>query len=302
MRMKSKRVFTTLMSLMLVMGEVIPTHLTAQAATNKITSIQLNVSSKVTMYTGSSKTIKVTAVKPKGNSKKVTYKSSNSKVVKVSKKGVAKALKAGNATITVTSATNKKIKKSVKVTVKNMVKNAPQNKVVLSLDQKNTLSLSLNVSATNLSFYSSDLHVVTVSEKGLLTGEKEGTAKITVKGNKGAAKGAKQVITVVVQQSAGEETPAETTKPVNTTQSTETMKPSDTTKPAVSTKPTEPVITATPTEGTAATEPIGLEELESKLHDGALIVFENDDHYAYFHQPLRFLAIVDSFLEGDRIC
>ena len=43
-------------------------------------------------------------------------------------------------------------------------------------------------------------------------------------------------------------------------------------------------------------------ELESKLHDGALIVFENDDHYAYFHQPLRFLAIVDSFLEGERIC
>lgn len=39
-------------------------------------------------------------------------------------------------------------------------------------------------------------------------------------------------------------------------------------------------------------------ELEKILKDGALIVFENDDHYAYFHQPLRFLAIVDSFL-GD---
>ena len=39
-------------------------------------------------------------------------------------------------------------------------------------------------------------------------------------------------------------------------------------------------------------------ELESNLADGALIVFENDDHYAYFHQPQRLLAIVDSFL-GD---
>lgn len=39
-------------------------------------------------------------------------------------------------------------------------------------------------------------------------------------------------------------------------------------------------------------------ELESSLADGALIVFENDDHYAYFHQPQRLLAIVDSFL-GD---
>lgn len=40
-------------------------------------------------------------------------------------------------------------------------------------------------------------------------------------------------------------------------------------------------------------------ELESKLHDAALIVFEKDDHYAYFHQPQRLLAIVDSFLAGD---
>lgn len=279
MRMKSKRVFATLMSLMLVMGEVIPTHLTAQAATNNITSIQLNVSSKVTMYTGSSKNIniKVTAVKPKGNSKKATYKSSNSKVVKVSKKGVAKALNMGNATITVTSVANKKVKKSVKVTVKNMVKNAPQNKVVLSLDQKNTMNLSLNVNAANLSFSSSNKTIVTVSKKGVLTGKKVGTANVTVNGNKGAAKGAKQVITVVVQQSSETEKPADTmkptepTKPSDTTKPTASVNPTDTTnpteiaKPVDTAKPTEPVITATPTEGTAATEPIGLEELESKF-------------------------------------
>lgn len=41
------------------------------------------------------------------------------------------------------------------------------------------------------------------------------------------------------------------------------------------------------------------ETLANKLHDGALIVFENDDHYAYWHQPVRFLSIVDSFLKGD---
>ena len=307
MHMRSKRIFATLITLMLVIAEVIPTGFITQAATGNITSLQLIVSSKVTMYIGSSKTIKVTAVKPKGNSKKVTYKSSNSKVVKVSKKGVAKALKAGNATITVTSAANKKVKKSVKVTVKNIVKNTPENKVVLSLDQKNTLSLSLNVSATNLSFSSSDQNVVTVSKKGLLTGKKAGTAKVTVKGNKGAAKGAKQVITVVVQQSAGTEKPTDTTKPTeitkpadttkpaasinpmntanptksvnpantakpttsvnpaNTTKPTASVNPTDTIKPTELAKPTEPLITVTPTDGTTASEPVRLEELESKF-------------------------------------
>ena len=213
MNMKAKRIFVAVISLMLVIAEVIPTHFITQAATGNIKSIHLNVSSKVTMYTGSSKTIKVFTVKPKGSSKKVKYKSSNSKVIKVSKKGVAKALKVGNATITVTSIANKKVSKSVKFTVKNIVKNVSQNKVVLSLDKKCKLQLTLNVSASNLIFSSSDKSVVMADKKGILTGKKAGTAKITVKGNKGAAKGAKQVITVVVQQKETVETesPADTT-------------------------------------------------------------------------------------------
>lgn len=281
MCMKSKRVFATMLSLMLGMAEVIPSGVITQAAVGDVRSIQLNVPSKVTMYPGSSKTIKVDPVKPKGNSKKVTYKSSNSKVVRVSKKGVAKALKAGKATITVTSAANKKIKKSVKVTVNNLVKNAPQNKVVLSLDQKSTLSLSLNVNVTNVSFSSSNQDIVTVDKKGMITGKKAGTAKITVKGVKGTAKGAKQVITVIVQQSeatgnttnttqpTGGVTSGDTTKPVGSTKPSDTAQPTQSAKPSDITQPTKPAEstypTAIPSEGTAASEPVLLEELESKF-------------------------------------
>ncbi len=73
---------------------------------------------KVTLTVGQSKTIKVSKVTPAKASKAVTFKSSNSKVATVSKKGVVKAKKAGKATITVTSKKNKKVKAKVAVTVK----------------------------------------------------------------------------------------------------------------------------------------------------------------------------------------
>lgn len=40
--------------------------------------------------------------------------------------------------------------------------------------------------------------------------------------------------------------------------------------------------------------------MEEKMKDAALIIFENDDHYAYYHQINRFNRIVDVFLEKDK--
>ncbi len=40
--------------------------------------------------------------------------------------------------------------------------------------------------------------------------------------------------------------------------------------------------------------------MEQHMKDAALIVFENDDHYAYWHQIHRFNRILDAFFEKER--
>ena len=39
--------------------------------------------------------------------------------------------------------------------------------------------------------------------------------------------------------------------------------------------------------------------MEKLMSDAALVIFENDDHYAYFHQPQRFCLVLDAFLRRD---
>ena len=84
------------------------------------------------------------------------------------------------------------------VTVKSLVRNATEGKVVIPLDKKKTLKLSLTVKAGNLTFSSSKKSVATVNSKGLIKAKKPGTTKITVKGRKGSVKGLKQVVVVYV--------------------------------------------------------------------------------------------------------
>lgn len=84
------------------------------------------------------------------------------------------------------------------VPVKSLVKNTTDGKVVIPLDKKKTLKLSLTVKAGNLTFRSNKKSVATVSSKGLIKAKKTGTAKITVKGRAGTVKGLKQVIVVYV--------------------------------------------------------------------------------------------------------
>ena len=40
--------------------------------------------------------------------------------------------------------------------------------------------------------------------------------------------------------------------------------------------------------------------MESKMKNAALVIFENDDHYAYFHQWNRFNLVIDAMLKGDK--
>ena len=38
---------------------------------------------------------------------------------------------------------------------------------------------------------------------------------------------------------------------------------------------------------------------EKEMPDATLVVFEGDDHFAYFHQPDRFCRVLDAFLRRD---
>lgn len=89
----------------------------AKVVSVKVTNVKKK---KVTLKKGKSLALKVKVkVKPnKAKYKKVTYKSSNKKVVTVTKKGKMKARKAGTAKVTVTSKINKKKKTVIRVTVK----------------------------------------------------------------------------------------------------------------------------------------------------------------------------------------
>ena len=87
----------------------------------KVKSVTIkNVKKKLTLKKGDSFKLKVSVkVKPnKAKYKKVTYKSSKKKVVKVSSKGKLTACQAGTAKITVRSKTNKKKKAVLTIVVK----------------------------------------------------------------------------------------------------------------------------------------------------------------------------------------
>lgn len=98
-------------------------------AAPKAKKITLNAK-KQTLAVGETFKLKVKKVKPAGANKKVTWKTSNKKVVKVSKKGVVTAKAAGSAKVTATSKANKKVKAVCKVTVTDAKNSQPTASVV----------------------------------------------------------------------------------------------------------------------------------------------------------------------------
>jgi hypothetical protein len=138
----------------------------------KKTTVKLAKSS-ATLYRKGKTTIKVTVKNGKG---KTTYKSSNTKIAKVSSKGVVTAVKAGTAKITVT---NNGVKKTFKVTVKNPKLSTTKK----TLKVKKSFTLKITGKVGKAIFTSSDKKVAKVNSKGKITAKKKGTAYITVKTN-----------------------------------------------------------------------------------------------------------------------
>ena len=158
-------------------------------------TISLNVSGTIPLKTKQTFTLKVTMGK---GDKVVSWKSSNKKVVSVSRNGKVKGLKAGKtATITVQLASGLKKSFKVKVQKKNVatkslkVVDAATGKKVsskVSLKRKQTLKLAATVSPITskekVKYSSSNKKVVSVSSKGVIKAKKKGKATITVKSGK----------------------------------------------------------------------------------------------------------------------
>lgn len=137
-------------------------------------SKSFEVTKKVTI--GNGETYQLTT---KGNTKGISFSSSNKKIVTVSKSGKIKGKKTGKATITV------KVKKTVKkctVTVKKAPKAIKIKNGNINLSVKNAAQLSIkftNGYSNKVTFRSSNKAVATVSSKGIVTGIGKGTTTIS---------------------------------------------------------------------------------------------------------------------------
>lgn len=159
-------------------------------------TIKLNLTSITLQQKQSTKAVKVTMAK--GDSVK-SWTSSNKKIATVDKKGMIKAVKKGTAKITVTLKSGKKATVTVKVQTSKVATSkitGLKSKVTVKKGKTLTLKpvLSPITSKDKITYKTSNKSVATVSSKGVITGKKKGTAKITVKAGKKS-----YVVTVTVK-------------------------------------------------------------------------------------------------------
>ena len=130
--------------------------------------------------------VKLTAsVFPKTTTDKLTWSTSNKKVVTVTKSGKIKGVKTGTATITVKTTSGKKATCKVTV-VKSNKKSAgiklSAKKLTLKQNATKQLKATLDKNATDkVTWSSSNKKVATVDKNGVVTAGKKGTVTITAK-------------------------------------------------------------------------------------------------------------------------
>ena len=212
---KWKKILISLMTVFVL--ALLPAESTILPGTVCITEAAPRISSsKLTIIKGQSRTLKITGLK-KGQ--KITWKSSNSKIVAVNKAGRLQAKAKGSATIT---GTVSKRKYTCKVTVQ-----APKlNKTSVTLKVGQTYQLKLSGTNQNITWKSSNSKIVTVNKAGKLFAKSAGNATITAQVN-----GIRFVCKVKIQKKAAPAKPAPTTAPAKPAPTTAPAKPTPTTAP-----------------------------------------------------------------------
>lgn len=151
-------------------------------------TIKLNVSKLTLKKKQSTSAVKVTGL-AKGDSVK-SWKSSNTKVVKVSKSGkITAQTKTGKATVTITLKSGKTAKIAVTVqsgAVKTTKITGLAKTLTLKKGKKKTLKPVLEpiTSTEKVTYSTSNKKIAMVSSKGVITAKKAGKAKIKVKSGK----------------------------------------------------------------------------------------------------------------------
>lgn len=155
---------------------------TVRAKSISVSNIPLSTYS---MKKGYRKRIKVKFTPSNTTDKRLRWKSSNPRIVKV-KNGVIKALKNGSVKITATTRDKSKKKAAVKIVVGQPVKkvNTDFSTAKIASGKNKSIAASVlpaNASVKNFVYSSSNAAVAHVSQKGIITAKKSGAAKITVR-------------------------------------------------------------------------------------------------------------------------
>lgn len=164
-----------------------------------------------TVNVGKTVTVKATVTPANADNKTLVWTSSNTKIATVSN-GVVKGVKAGRVIITAKTTDGSNISATCTVTVKQPVTRISlSKKATMYTGKKLTLKAKVNpANASNkaLTWKSSNAKVAKVSSKGIVTGVKAGTVKITATAKDGSRKSA--TCTVTVRQSVSKITLSKT--------------------------------------------------------------------------------------------
>ena len=182
-------------------GKTASCKVTVKDAVVAVTGVTLN-KSDLSLETGASETLTATVAPADATNKKVTWKSSDAAVATVDANGKVTGVKAGEATITVTTEDGGKTA-SCRVTVSDKeVKVTGITLAALAIYVGESKSITATVKpddATNkeLTWKSSDTAVATVDATGKVTGKKTGSATITATAQDGSGVSGSCTVTVL---------------------------------------------------------------------------------------------------------
>lgn len=130
--------------------------------------------------------VSIKSIKPAKASRKLTYKSSNTRIATVSKSGTVTGKKNGTVKITATSAVNKKVKAVIKIKVKDVKPTAiTLNKQYVAFKGTTQLKYSIGsgIYDSGETWTSDTPEVAAVDSSGKVTAVSDGKATITVRNN-----------------------------------------------------------------------------------------------------------------------
>ena len=235
------RLFSFVLAMALAFTSAGMPSITVEAAgTAKVKKVRITSPKKssITLNKGSSLRLKVKVTPGNAKNKKVAYKSSNKKVVKVTSKGKIKGLKNGTARITVTAKDGSKKKATLKVKVVTPVSKVRLNLSVATIKVGENVALRTTITPSGASnkkvtWMSSNPKAATVTSAGIVKGIAAGKAVITATAADGSKK--KASCTVTVQSASGANPGTNPDNPNNPD------KPSNPDDPSNPDKPSNPV-------------------------------------------------------------